>query len=157
MSRVSIEDTPIIKKADSIYKQVEALMKVIPEEDDFLQSQAGLMMSDSMMICAKLVGASGVDLYSIKMQNAAIIRQCVMDLYVFLSGLRYHEGFTSKDYVELIRREIEEFRLLFIEWVANFDKSDYIWDEWELFNPPGAIPPSDDDYNDPINWDDFDS
>jgi hypothetical protein len=107
-------------------------------------------------ICAKLASANGVGLYSIKMQNAAIIRQCAMDLYVFVGGLRYHKSFTSNDYVELIRKEIEEFRLLFIDWVANFDKSDYIWDEWELFNPPGAIPLSDDDYNDPINWDDFD-
>lgn len=156
MPREKKEDSPIIKKADSIFKQVEALVNAIPEEDDFLQSQAGLMMSDSMMICAKLAGASSVGLYSIRMQNAAIIRQCAMDLYVFVGGLRYHEGFTSNDYVELIRKEIEEFRLLFIDWVASFDKSDYLWDEWELFNPPGAIPPSDDDYNDPINWDDFD-
>ena len=156
MSRERKENSPIIKKADAIFKQVEALINAIPEDDDFLQSQAGLIMSDSMMICAKLAGASGVGLYSIKMQNAAIIRKCAMDLYVFVGGLRYREGFTSNDSVELIRKEIEEFRLLFIEWVANFDKSDYIWDDWELFNPPGAIPPSDDDYNDPINWDDFD-
>jgi hypothetical protein len=48
MSRDRKEDSPIIKKANSIFKQVEALVKAIPEEDDFLQSQAGLMMSDCM-------------------------------------------------------------------------------------------------------------
>ena len=59
-------------------------------------------------------------------------------------------------YVTLIRKEIDEFRMLFIDWVAGFDKCNYIWDEWELFNPPGAIPPNPKDYQDPINWDDFD-
>lgn len=31
----------------------------------------------------------------------------------------------------------------------------YYWDEWELFNPPGAIRPDSNAYQDPINWDDF--
>ena len=156
MSRDKNQDSPIIKKADDIFKQIQALVASIPDDDDFLQSHGGLMMSDIMTIGAKLAGASGVSLYSIKMQNAAIIRNCAMDLYVFVGGLRFHESFKSNDYVELIRKEIEEFRLMFIEWVASFDQSDYIWDDWQLFNPPGAIPPSDSDYNDPINWDDFD-
>lgn len=156
MPRERKEDSPIVKKAATIFKQVEALIKAIPEDDDYLQSQAELMMSDSMMICAKLAGAEFGGLYSIKMQNAAIIRNCAMDLYVFVGGLRYNEGFTLHDYVDIIRKEIDEFRLLFIEWVASFDRSDYIWDDWELFNPPGAIPPNDNDYIDPINWDDFD-
>ena len=38
----------------------------------------------------------------------------------------------------------------------NFDTSNYIWDEWELFNPKGAIPPNPNDYQDPINFDDID-
>ncbi len=155
MARNKEHKLSIITKADIIFKQVEALIKAIPEDDILLQSQAGLMMSDSMMICSKLAGASGVGLYSIKMQNAAIIRQCAMDLYIFVGVLRYHDGFILNDYVALIRKEIEEFRLLFIDWILSFDKSDYIWDEWELFNPLGAIKPSDDDYKDPINWDDF--
>jgi hypothetical protein len=35
------------------------------------------------------------------------------------------------EYVKLIRNEIDAFRLLFIEWVKNFDTSNYYWDEWE--------------------------
>ena len=102
------------------------------------------------------MGAEGGDLYSIRMQNAALIRQAAMDLYVQVGSLRMFENFKDKNYIPLIRQEIEEFRLLFIEWVANFDTSNYIWDEWELLNPKGAIPPNPNDYQDPINFDDID-
>lgn len=155
MLRDKMMKIPIYAKAMHIYDLIEALLKTIPEDNDFLQSQADIMRADAMMIPAKIAGAEGGGLYSIRMQNAAIIRKCAMDLYVFVGGLRYDEEFKDVDYVELIRQEIEGFRLMFINWVQSFDTSNYIWDEWELFNPPGAIPPSDDDYNDPINWDDF--
>lgn len=156
MPRDEMMKIPIYAKAMHIYDLIEALLKTIPEDNDFLQAQGNMMREDAMIIPAKIAGAEGGDLYSIRMQNAAIIRKCAMDLYVFVGGLRYDETFKDIDYVNLIRQEIEEFRQLFVSWVQSFDTSNYIWDEWELFNPPGAIPPSDDDYNDPINWDDFD-
>ena len=94
-------------------------------------------------------------MYSIRMQNAAIIRDYAMHLYLQVGSLRFHDSFKDKDYVTLIRKEIDEFREMFIDWVANFDKSNYYWDEWELFNPPGAIRPDSNAYQDPINCDDF--
>jgi len=33
---------------------------------------------------------------------------------------------------------IEEYRLLFIDWVSGFDNRNYIIDRWGLFNPPGC-------------------
>jgi len=46
-------------------------------------------------------------------------------------------GFEYPGYYQIIRDLIEEYRLLFIDWVARFDKWDYIIDRWGLFNPPG--------------------
>jgi hypothetical protein len=43
--------------------------------------------------------------------------------------------------------------LLFIDWVNGFDTNNHIWDEWGLFNPPGAIPPNEIDR---FDEDDFD-
>ncbi|MBM6498359.1 hypothetical protein H9X54_003465 [Flavobacterium macrobrachii] len=112
-----------------------------------------MMLDDAMIISAKIAGAEGGNLYSIRMQNAAIIRDHAMHLYVQVGSLRFHKSFKEVEYVKLIRKEIDEFRLLFIEWVASFDTNNHFWDEWGLFNPPGAIPPSEDEtYND----DDFD-
>lgn len=154
--RNKIENLPIYKKAESIFKLVESLLFAIGEENDYLAQTKYLMRDDISIICAKIAGAEAGNLYSIRMQNAAIIRDYAMHLYTHVGSLQYEDSFQEKQYVTLIRKEIDEFRLLFIDWVANFDKSDYIWDEWELFNPPGAIPPNPDDYQDSINWDDFD-
>jgi len=49
---------------------------------------------------------------------------------------------------------VEEYRLLFIDWVASFDKWNYIIDRWGLFNPPG-IGPFDKDPDDDIPFNGF--
>jgi len=55
---------------------------------------------------------------------------------------------------QIVRDLIEEYRLLFIDWVAGFDKWDYIIDRWGLFNPPG-IGPFDKDPDDDIPFNGF--
>ena len=58
--------------------------------------------------------------------------------------VRYHSldtfGFEHVEYYKMVRQQIEEFRLLFIDWVAGFDPWNYIVDDWGLFNPPGVGP-----------------
>ena len=153
MSLDKSRELPIYKKSEQIYSLVESLLASIPEEDDYLQATKHMMLDDAMIISAKIAGAEGGNLYSIRMQNAAIIRDHAMHLYVQVGSLRFHKSFKEVEYLKLIRKEIDEFRLLFIEWVASFDTNNHFWDEWGLFNPPGAIPPSEDEtYND----DDFD-
>lgn len=153
MSLDKSRELPIYKKSEQIYSLVESLLASIPEEDDYLQATKHMMRDDAMIISAKIAGAEGGNLYSIRMQNAAIIRDHAMHLYVQVGSLRFHKSFKEVEYVKLIRKEIDEFRLLFIEWVESFDTNNHYWDEWGLFNPPGAIPPSEDEtYND----DDFD-
>ena len=46
--------------------------------------------------------------------------------------------YVCKEYLDLLRNEIENFRVLFAEWVKTFDQWDYIIDRWGLFNPPGV-------------------
>ena len=149
-----LDNIPIYQKAMNLVTSVNGLMATIPEEDEFLQSSKGLMMEDAMVMAAKIAGAEGGNLYSIRMQNAAIIRSHAMHLYSQIGSLRYHENFKDVDYVSLLREELDEFRLLFIEWVESFDTNNHIWDEWGLFNPAGAIPPGN-SYDDPFNIDDF--
>lgn len=93
------------------------------------------MLEDAMIIPVKISGAEAVELYDLKMENAAIIRKAARELYIIAGSLRYEE---NKEYIELLRNEIEVFRLLFIDWVAEFDAWNYIIDRWGLFNPPGV-------------------
>lgn len=146
---------PIYKKAELIFQLVQSLVASLPEDDDYIQNTKHLMLEDAMIMNAKIAGAEGGDLYSIRMQNAAIIRDHVMHLYVQVGSLRFHENYKDLEYVKLIRSEIDAFRLLFIEWVEGFDKENHIWDEWGLFNPPGAVPPIEGAFDDDFDINDF--
>lgn len=90
------------------------------------------------------------------MENATIIRKAARELYVQAGSLRFEEDILDKDYILLLRKEIDEFRLLFIDWVAGFDMWNYIKEDWGLFNPPGVnAHDKDPDEDIPFNPDDF--
>jgi len=69
--------------------------------------------------------------------------------------LGWFNGFEYVEYYQLVRDLIEEYRLLFIDWVAGFNQWEYIIDRWGLFNPPGVGPfDKDPDDDIPFNPDD---
>jgi hypothetical protein len=137
------QQLPIYQKAELLFRLVESLAASLPEDNELLQSMKEIMRADAMMLPAKIAGAEAGNIYSIRMQNAAIIRFHAMSLYTQVGCLSLYDESIDTSFTKLIRIEIENFRLLFIDWVNGFDKSDYIWDDWELFNPKGAIPPTD--------------
>ena len=153
------QQLPIYQKAELLFQLIESLAASLPEDNELLQSMKEIMRADAMMLPAKIAGAEAGNIYSIRMQNAAIIRFHAMSLYTQVGGLSLYDESIDTSFTNLIRTEIENFRLLFIDWVASFDTSNYIWDDWELFNPKGAIRPTDfdsfdyDDFNDESSLD----
>lgn len=137
------QQLPIYQKAELVFQLVDSLAASLPEDNELLQGMKEIMRVDAMMLPAKIMGAEAGGIYSIKMQNAAIIRYHAMSLYTQVGGLHLYDSSIEKQFTHYIRTEIENFRKLFIDWVQSFDTSNYIWDEWELFNPKGAIPPTD--------------
>jgi hypothetical protein len=155
--RDELDQLPLYQKAKQIFKITQGLVEIVPAENEFLQeTTVRFMMENAMIIPAKIAGAHGVELYDLKMENATIIRKAARELSVFAGSLRFEEGILDKDYINLLRDEIEEFRLLFIDWVASFDVWNYIKDDWGLFNPPGvSAHDKDPDEDTPFNLDDF--
>ncbi|AOW10846.1 hypothetical protein [Flavobacterium gilvum] len=151
-----IHNMPIYQKAEQIFKLTEGLVQIIPKDDEILQeTSVRFMLEDAIIIPAKIVNAEAGDLYDLRMENAAIIRKAARDLYVHAGSLHYH-GIENVEYIDLLRKEIDEFRMLFIDWVASFDVWNYIKDEWGLFNPPGVnAHDKDPDADIPLNPDDF--
>lgn len=145
------KDLPIFKKAEEIYEIIKGISELVPEDNDYLQMVSAQMLGDAMMIQAKIAGAEGGDLYDIRMENAVFIRKAAHDLMVVKHSFA-HENFEHVDYFEMVRDRIEEFRLLFIDWVESFDKFNYVIDRWGLFNPPG-VGPHNHDPDDDIPWD----
>lgn len=131
------EKMPIYQKAMEIVELVDSLSALIPEDDPILKEMKGFMMADACLIPAKIAGAEGGDLYDIRMENATLIRKAARELVVQTNGLGIF-GFDEKDYFELLRSEMEEFRVLFVDWVNSFDPWNSVGDDWGLFNPPGG-------------------
>ena len=129
-------ETPIFRKAEEIYQALRTITDLFPEDNDYLQHLKSNLLGDSMIIQAKISGAQAVRLYDIKMENAAIIRKAARDIMVGGNNLSAF-GFSDASYYTIIRNLIEEFRILFVEWVSQFNPKHFIVDDWGLFNPPG--------------------
>ena len=137
MKRDQIEKMPLFRKAMEILDTVHRIESLVPEENEFLKDVATFMHADAMQIPAKIAGAVAAELYDIKMENATIIRKNAMNIYVQCNSF-FMEDFKEAEYLQLLRREIGEFRILFAEWVQSFDPWNYVIDRWGLFNPPGV-------------------
>ena len=148
------ESLPIYRKGKEILDMVSKITALIPENDEYLMDIKACMLCDAALLTVKVASAEAAGLYDLKMENAAIIRKAARDLMVQQHSLDMF-GFEYVEYYQIVRDLIEEYRLLFIDWVAGFDKWDYIIDRWGLFNPPG-IGPFDKDPDDDIPFHGFD-
>jgi hypothetical protein len=141
------ERLPIYQKGIEIYDMVAKITELIPDNNEQLIEIKSCMLSDAAQLTVKVAGAEAAELYDLKMENAAIIRKAARDLMVHQHSLESF-GFEYVEYYQIVRDLIEEYRLLFIDWVARFDKWNYIIDRWGLFNPPGVGPFDKDPDND---------
>lgn len=113
----------LYQKAEQIFKITQGLVEIVPTENEFLQATSvRFMLENAMIIPAKIAGAQAVELYDLKIENATIIRKAARELSVYAGSLRFEKDNIEKDYIQLLRKEIDEFRLLFIGWVAGFDE-----------------------------------
>lgn len=139
MSENDPSTLPIFKKGQEILEVVRRIGNLIPEDAEALQDIKSHMLSDAALLTVKVAGAEGGDLYDIRMEAAAIIRKAARDLMVQNHSLAMF-GFKEVHYYQLVRDLLEEYRLLFVQWVDSFDKTNYVVDNWGLFNPPGVGP-----------------
>ena len=160
------EKLPVFQKAREIMDLVGSIIDSVektdiafndPIEAEMIKDNLKYMGINASIIPAKIAVVSSEDmLYDIRMENAAIIRKAARELITDARGLEMH-GYPDTEYLDILRNEVEEFRILFAEWVKTFDCWNYIIDRWGLFNPPGVnyddVDPDDDI---PFNFDDFD-
>lgn len=146
------KNLPIYKKGKEIFDVVHKISELIPEDKKELSFIKEAMLSDASQLMVKVAGAEGGSLYDLKMEAATIIRKAARDLMVQNHALKMF-GFKEFQYFDIVRDLLEEYRLLFIEWIAGFDPWDYVIDRWGLFNPPG-VGPFDHDPDDDLPGDD---
>ncbi len=128
--RKFIKSHPLIKQAKVIYEIVNALIDADDENSRF----GSTLMESAMIVEAKLHSAIISKSYTICMENAAFVRHHAN--YILLSNHMLDDDETKdKQYIGLLREEMEKFRELFKIWAAEIhqlEKSDYE-DEWGLF------------------------
>ena len=110
------------------------LTKVIVDTFDAEKDQfdlKGQMMLNGYILGAKIAGAEAADVYTIRMENAMLIKIHARELQAETS-LCKAEKLCNQEYLQLLRDELEEFRPLLIEWVKSFDKLNDIEDEWNI-------------------------
>jgi hypothetical protein len=126
------KNLPVYKKAKEIAHTVHALNACLKGRDK--EMYAYHLSESSIILAAKIAGAVGSGSWLISMQNAAIVRYHAEWLLTATTGLKTMTK-ADKDYVKVLRTEMEEFRDLFNEWIKEIhkmDKDDYE-DEWGLF------------------------
>ncbi|WKZ66724.1 MAG: hypothetical protein QY325_02090 [Flavobacteriales bacterium] len=146
--------SPLFKKAEEIRKLATAIVESAPDkasggnrerqgfEDHMLEESKKDIVANAYLIGAKIAGAHGMNLYDLQMENACLIRRACREMLAALRGLEI-AGYHEDRYFDLLREAVEEFRPLFVEWVAAFKDSDRRYDDWGLFNLPGDVPEND--------------
>jgi hypothetical protein len=99
-------------------------------EKELIEQSKGMILGDAIQVAAKIRSAA-TGIYMMQMENAVIIRK---NAQFIQSGilLLIEEGAISEEHGQIIRTEIDTFRLLFIDWVSTFQKDEFE-DEWGLF------------------------
>lgn len=134
-----IKKLPLYQKGKEIMDVVLQITELIPENEVHLNTIKRIMLEDARVLTVKVVGAEAGDLYDLRMECATIIRKAARNLMVQNHTLEMFD-FEHTGYFDIVRKLIDEYRLLFIDWVAGFDKWNYVVDNWGLFNPPGIGP-----------------
>jgi hypothetical protein len=133
--RRKLESNPIFQKAEEIRELAQRIVETMDKNDPESEIQSSLMLEDSMIIPAKIAGAEAMDDFILKMENAVIIKIHARSLLARTSSLKYLE-LVDPEYLQLLRDEIEAFRVLFRKWVTTFHiDTTKEGDGWGLFVP----------------------
>lgn len=97
---------------------------------DYWEDHKGMLLGDAYQIAVK-IKSSEAGLYTIRMENASIIRKNAQFIKSSMLTMM-SEGVIEEAHGYVIREEIDKFRELFKIWVSTFQKDEYE-DEWGLF------------------------
>jgi hypothetical protein len=117
--RRKLESKPIFQKAEEIRELTQRIVETMDKNDPESEVQSSMMLEDSIIIPAKIAGAEAMDDFILKMENAVVIKIHARSLLARTSSLKYLE-LVDTEYLQLLRDEIEAFRLLFKQWISSF-------------------------------------
>jgi hypothetical protein len=129
--RRRVEAMPIYQKAEEIHDLTQMIIDSI-DSDEVKMIHSNIMLEDSVVILAKIAGAEAVDDFILKMENATLIKIHARSLQAQTASLLFEEILPA-EYLQLLRKEIEAFRFLFLEWIKTFHSAHKSGDGWGIF------------------------
>ncbi len=95
-------------------------------------STKALIYENAMIVAPKIIGAISMNLYVLKMANAANIRTNCKQMMEQI-GFAVLMGWADENHKRVIEEGLDKFRELFKQWVTTFEKDNFE-DEWGLFH-----------------------
>lgn len=129
--RKRLQNLPVYKKALEILELSKNIVGAMDEEKDTLELRA-YMMENAYIMAPKIAGAFESDSFVLSMENAVIIKRAARELQAQTS-LAKEMDLIEGHYLQLLRDEIEAFRLLFVEWIKTFEGYEKYNDGWGIF------------------------
>jgi len=127
-----LQALPVYRKAVEILDLTEQIVDTFQDEKHVQRYGIG-MVEDAMILPAKIAGAEAMDYYVPKMENATLVKVHARSLLTQTASIK-HLGIVNEQYIQLLRDEIEAFRLLFREWIKTFEHNTIReGDGWGLF------------------------
>jgi hypothetical protein len=123
-------EMPVFKKAWAIAELTRRLVETFDEQRDELHV-GEQMINNAYMLGAKISVAEAADLFTLRMENAVIIKMAARELLAETS-LCKAEKLADPVYLQLLRDELEEFRKLLNGWIKTFDPLNDIPDDWAI-------------------------
>lgn len=135
---INVLHLQLIKTIEKITETLE-LLKDTADEDSFCADAATLdtYVHDVYQTTAKLCSCLDCEMNILYMENAAIIRDNMIQLNNFINGVKMFSEDGDKviidnNYLEILANEHKEFKETFIKWASHFEKDEFE-DEWNLF------------------------
>ena len=132
-------------KAKELLKLINYLISVIQHTDiEFKNEIQKTWVADSLQslrtnathISFYIIDAENSALYAQKMEYATLIKKAGKEIIAETKVIELN-GFKDVEYLQLIYTTVDEFRVLFANWITTFDIWNFKIDRWGLFNPPG--------------------
>lgn len=121
---------PLMQKAKDILALTRALVGSLDEARRELYGS--IMLQDAMLISSKFAAAEATSDYVSKMEKAIFIKVHAKNLYGITYQLAMEETH-AEEHLDLLRAAIEEYRILFKDWLAGLDSSEKTDDGWGIF------------------------
>jgi len=121
---------PLMLKCVDILKLTRAIAGSLDEARN--QLYGSLMIKSAKSLVSKFLEANADDNYIVKMENAVHMKSHVRSLHEMTYQLAF-ESTHAEEHLQLLRDAIGEFKKLFVDWLATFDKEKREKDGWGLF------------------------